>query len=48
MLLLLYIIIPPNIIFMDQQQPTIDDLILALPLVEKVPVVALKSLLDER
>jgi len=33
---------------MDQQQPTIDDLILALPLVEKVPVVALKSLLDER
>lgn len=28
--------------------PTIDDLIKALPLKEKVPVVALKKLLDER
>ena len=28
--------------------PTIDDLIKALPLKEKVPVIALKKLLDER
>lgn len=29
-------------------EPTIDDIIKALPLKEKVPVAALKKLLDER
>lgn len=33
---------------MDAEEPTIDNLIIALPLAEKVPVVALKSLLTER
>ena len=33
---------------MEGQEPTIDNLITALPLSEKVPVVALNSLLDER
>lgn len=33
---------------MDAEEPTIDNLIIALPLAEKVPVVALNSLLAER
>lgn len=33
---------------MEGLEPTIDNLITALPLSEKVPVVALNSLLDER
>jgi hypothetical protein len=33
---------------MEAQEPTIDNLIIALPLAEKVPVVALKTLLDQR
>lgn len=33
---------------MDTQEPTIDDLIKALPVKEKVPVLALKKLLDQR
>jgi hypothetical protein len=33
---------------MKNPEPNIDDLIIALPLHEKVPVVALKNLLDQR
>ena len=33
---------------MDAQEPTIDNLIIALPLAEKVPVVALNALLAQR
>lgn len=33
---------------MDAQEPTIDNLIVALPLAEKVPVVALNALLAQR
>lgn len=33
---------------MDAQEPTIDNLIIALPLAEKVPVVALNALLTHR
>lgn len=33
---------------MSAQDPTIDDMIKALPLAEKVPVLALKNLLDQR
>lgn len=32
----------------SQADPTLDDIIKALPIKEKVPVVALKKLLDER
>lgn len=32
----------------EQQQPTIEDLIMGLPLVERVPVAALHSLLEQR
>lgn len=32
----------------SQAEPSIDDIIKALPIKEKVPVVALKKLLDER
>ena len=38
----------PFIIISAMSEPTIDNVILALPLSEKVPVAALKKLLDER